>query len=135
MVRASPRKRSAKPGSSTSACSSTFTATVRPSTSSVARQTSPMPPPAMRSSRRYRPPSVVPGLSISATSLLALFVDVGLHDRAADPGRLRPAAAPRLLEEHRDGRHRLAILDRKADEPAVLGRRLAVFRGPGLAAD
>ena len=65
MVRASPRNRSAKPGSSSNAGSMTLTAIVRPSTSSVPRQTSPMPPPAMRFSSRYRPLSWTPGLSIS----------------------------------------------------------------------
>src|SRR4029450_4345950 len=145
IVRASPRKRSAEPGSSSSAGSSTLIATVRPSTSSVPRHTSPMPPPAMRSSRRYRPPNMVPGLSMclsvrpdrsdpARSSRQALLADVRLHDLPGDPGRLGAAALARVLEEHRGGDHRLVALHREGDEPAVrlgLGR---VLRGTGLAA-
>src|SRR4051812_2251863 len=117
MVRASPRKRSAKPGSSSSAGSRTLTATIRPSTSSVPRQTSPMPPPAIRSSSLYRPPSSVPGLSIDATSLQTPFVDHGLHHRSADPGGLATAAGARLLQEHRDRHDGFVVLHGKAYEP------------------
>src|SRR6266545_2731506 len=86
IVRASPRKRSAKPGSSSSEGSRIFTATVRPSTSSVPRHTSPMPPLAMRSTSLYRPPSTVPPVTISTTSgsLEPPVGDHGLHHVAAD---------------------------------------------------
>src|SRR3954449_5855913 len=132
IVRASPRKRSANPGSSSSAGSRIFTATVRPSTSSVPRHTSPMPPPAMRSSRRYRPPNMVPGLSMylsvrccpgrsdpARSSRQALLADVRLHDLPGDPGRLGAAALAGVLEEHRGGDDRLVALHGEGDEPAV----------------
>src|SRR3954452_8139859 len=134
MVRASPRNRSAKPGSSSRAGSRIFTATVRPSTSSVPRQTSPMPPPAIRSSRRYRPPSVIPGLTMLDTSFLAPPLDDRAHHLAGDPRCLAAAGVTGVLEEHRDGHQRLAVLRREADEPAVLGR-IAGLRGTRLAAD
>src|SRR6266480_141573 len=126
IVRASPRNRSAKPGSSSSAGSRIFTATVRPSTSSVPRHTSPIPPPAIRSSRRYRPPSMVPGLNIVHTSFRAPFLDDGLHDLARDAGRLGAAAVAGVFEEDRDRRDGLAVLDREPDEPAVVVGLLAV---------
>src|SRR3954447_11856111 len=132
MVRASPRNRSPKPGSSESAGSSTFTATVRPRTSSTARHTSPMPPLAMRSSRRYRPPRTVPGLIIE-TSLAVASLQRRLHDHARDPRRLVATARPGVLQQDRD-RDLLATLDRKADEPAVVGR-VAVLCRAGLATD
>src|SRR6266487_5079618 len=134
IVRASPRKRSANPGSSINAGSRTFTATVRPSTSSVPRQTSPMPPPAMRSSRRYRPPSVVPGLNIADTSLRAPFVDDRLHHAARDLCRVAATVGAGPLEEHGHRRDRLPVLDGEADEPSVVAV-LAVFRRAGLATD
>src|SRR3954454_14781703 len=104
MVRASPRNRSANPGSSSSAGSTILTATVRPSTSSVPRHTSPIPPPAIRSSSLYRPPSVVTPLTISTTSgsLEPPRGDHGLHDVAGDPGGLTTAARTGVLQEHRD---------------------------------
>src|SRR5215475_3625604 len=122
MVRASPRNRSEKPGSSNSAGSRIFTATVRPSTSSVPRQTSPMPPPAIRSSSRYRPPSIVPALTMSDSpgSLEPLLRDDRLHDLAGDPGGLTTAARAGLLQEDRDRADRLAVLHGEADEPAVV---------------
>ena len=58
--RASSRKRLAKVGSSAALARMTLTATSRPSTESVARQTSPMPPAAMRSVKVYRLPRVIP---------------------------------------------------------------------------
>src|SRR5690349_19242362 len=136
MVRASPRNRSAKPGSSSSAGSRIFTATVRPSTSSVPRHTSPMPPPAIRSTSRYRPPSVVPMLTMSDSpaSLGAPLGDDGLHDLARDPRRLATAAGAGLLQEDRDRTKRLVVLvDHVPDEPAVVTRVRGVLRGTGLA--
>jgi hypothetical protein len=62
-MRASARNRAAKPGSDSDARISTFTATTRPSTVSVARQTLPIPPDATNSSRQYRPSRSTPGLS------------------------------------------------------------------------
>src|SRR6266705_1094576 len=93
IVRASPRKRSAKPGSSSSDGRRIFTATVRPSTSSVPRHTSPIPPLAIRSTSLYRPPSTVPPLTISTTSgsLEPPFGDHGLHHVAGDLGGLGAA--------------------------------------------
>src|SRR5689334_21712548 len=137
MVRASPRNRSAKPGSSSSEGSRILTATVRPSTSSVPRQTSPMPPPAIRSSSLYRPPSTVPGLTIATTcmSIRPLVGDRGLHDVAADPGRLRAAAYPRVLQEDRDRDDRLAILERESNEPPVYVARLIIRCRSGSPAD
>ena len=60
LCRASSRNRSANVGSSAVLARMTLTATSRPSTESVARQTSPMPPAAMRSVRVYRLPRVIP---------------------------------------------------------------------------
>src|SRR5918998_4282305 len=132
IVRASPRNRSANPGSSSSAGSRIFTATVRPSTSSVPRHTSPMPPPAIRSSSRYRPPRVTPGLIISVPSPAGR----GPHDEPGDPGRLRAGVAAGHVLEH--DAHRgdgLALLvEGEADEPAVRVGALGVLRGAGLAA-
>src|SRR5436305_14274699 len=102
MVRASPRKRSAKPGSSSSAGSKILTATVRPSTSSVPRHTSPIPPPAIRSSRRYRPPNVIPGLTMPDTSFLAPPLDDRVQYLFGDAGRLAAAGVAGVLEAHRD---------------------------------
>ena len=59
VILASVRKRSRKVGSVVNSLFSTFTATCRPSSSSSARQTSPMPPMAIRLMSRYRPPSWV----------------------------------------------------------------------------
>src|SRR5689334_7489585 len=64
MARASCRKRIWKPGSPSRSVCSVLTATSRPSTVSVACQTSPMPPAAIRSSSRYRSPSIWPGTGI-----------------------------------------------------------------------
>src|SRR3712207_6808139 len=132
MVRASPRNRSAKPGSSSRAGSRILTATVRPSTSSVPRHTSPMPPPAIRSSRRYRPPRVTPGLIISVPSPARR----GPHDEPGDPGRLGAGVATgHMLQHDADRGDRLALLVvGEADEPAVRVRALDVLRGAGLAA-
>src|SRR3954454_16993966 len=132
MVRASPRNRSAKPGSSSRAGSRILTATVRPSTSSVPRQTSPMPPPAIRSSSRYRPPSVTPGLIMSVPSQAGRC----LHDAPGDAGRLGAGvAAGDVLQHDADRRDRLALLvEGEADEPAVRAGALGVLRGAGLAA-
>jgi len=66
IVRASVWNRSTKLASFGAAASRHLTATVRLSTLSKARQTSPMPPLAMRSSSRYRPASTVPA-RINAT--------------------------------------------------------------------
>src|SRR2546423_14391582 len=126
MVRASPRNRSAKPASSSSAGSRILTATVRPSTSSVPRHTSPMPPPAIRSSKRYRPPSIEPGLSIVDTSLLAPFLDGCLHDLATDPGGLRAAALAGPLPEHGVGDDRFTAPHREPDQPSLVALGLAV---------
>src|SRR3954447_22564347 len=133
MVRASPRNRSAKPGSSSSAGSRILTATVRPSTSSVPRHTSPMPPPAIRSSRRERPPRVTPGLIISAASPAGR----GLHDEPGDPGGLGAGVAARdVLQHDADGRDGFTLgVEGEADEPAVRVRALGVLRGAGLATD
>src|SRR5437764_5373402 len=60
MVRASARNRASKLGSRSRAGRSTLTATVRPSARSVARHTSPIPPPATGSSSRYRSLSTSP---------------------------------------------------------------------------
>src|SRR5215216_2718525 len=59
MARASARNLRAKPGWSSRAGRISLTATVRPSTPSVARHTSPMPPAPMRSSSWYRPASTL----------------------------------------------------------------------------
>src|SRR4029453_7627935 len=133
IVRASPRKRSAKPGSSSRAGSRILTATVRPSTSSVPRHTSPMPPPAIRSSRRYRPPRVTPGLITSVPSPAGR----GPHDEPGDPGRLGAGvAAGHVLQHDADRGNRLALaVVREPDEPSVRVRPLGVLRGTGLAAD
>src|SRR5690348_4059876 len=136
MVRASPRNRSANPGSSSSAGSRIFTATVRPSTSSVPRHTSPIPPPAIRSTSRYRPPSVVPMLTMSDSpaSLGAPLGDHGLHDLARDPGRLATAARAGLLQKDGHRTERLVVLvEDVADEPAVVTGRRGVLRCTGLA--
>src|SRR5882724_4133334 len=132
MVRASPRKRSAKPGSSSRAGSRIFTATVRPNTSSVPRQTSPMPPPAIRSSRRYRPPRVTPGLIMSAPSPTGR----GLHDEPGDPGRLGAGvAAGDVLKHDADRRDRFTLgVEGEADEPAVRIGADRVLRRARLAA-
>src|SRR5256885_23814 len=137
MVRASPRKRSAKPGSSSSAGSRIFTATVRPSTSSVPRHTSPIPPPAIRSSSLYRPPSVVPPLTISTTpgSLEPPLGDHGLHDVPGDPGGLGAATRAGVLQENRDRADRLAVLHREPNEPAMVAGGLTILCRSGLAAD
>src|SRR5215216_3633616 len=133
IVRASPRNRSAKPGSSKSAGSRILTATVRPSTSSVPRHTSPMPPPAIRSSSRYRPPRVTPGLITSVPSLTRC----GLHDEPGDPGRLGAGvAAGHVLQHDADCGNRLAFaVEREPDEPSVGVRPLGVLCRTGLAAD
>src|SRR5207248_1112865 len=135
IVRASPRNRSANPCSSSRAGSRIFTATVRPSTSSVPRHTSPMPPPAIRSSKRYRPPSIVPGLNIVDTSLQAPFGDDRLHDLAADPGGLAAATRSGVLKEHGHGDDRFTVLHGEPDEPAVVLGAVAVLRGTGLPTD
>src|SRR2546421_3144510 len=137
IVRASPRKRSAKPGSSSSAGSRIFTATVRPSTSSVPRHTSPMPPLAIRSSSLYRPPSTVPPLTISTTSgsLEPPLGDHGLHHVAADPGGLGAAVRAGVLEEDRDRTDRIAVLHDETNEPPVVAVVLTVLCRSGLAAD
>src|SRR5512139_1120894 len=119
IVRASPRNRSAKPGSSSNAGSRTFTATVRPRTSSVPRHTSPMPPPAMRSSRRYRPPRIVPAVSMTR-SFQALFLDVRLHDLPCDAGGLGAAALAGVLQENADRDDRVVPLHGESDEPTVV---------------
>src|SRR3954454_11728410 len=132
MVRASPRNRSAKPGSSSRAGSRIFTATVRPSTSSVPRHTSPMPPPAIRSSKRYRPPRVTPGLIMSAPSPARV-----LHDEPGDPGGLGAGVTTGdVLQHDAHGRDRLALgVERETDEPAVRGLSDLVLRRAGLATD
>src|SRR6266498_5052890 len=137
IVRASPRKRSAKPGSSSSEGSRIFTATVRPSTSSVPRHTSPMPPLAMRSTSLYRPPSTVPPVTISTTSgsLEPPVGDHGLHHVAADPAGFGAAARPGVLQEDRDRADRLAVLHDEPNEPAVVSACLTVLCRSGLAAD
>src|SRR2546423_2642840 len=137
IVRASPRKRSAKPGSSSSAGSRIFTATVRPSTSSVPRHTSPMPPLAIRSSSLYRPPSTVPPLTISTTpgSLQPPLVQHGSHHVAADPGRFGAAVRASVLEEYRDRTDRIAVLHDETNEPPVVAVVLTVLCRSGLAAD
>src|SRR4051812_12049847 len=130
MVRASPRNRSAKPGSSSRAGSRILTATVRPSTSSVPRQTSPMPPPAIRSSSRYRPPRVTPGLIMSAPSLAGR----GLHDEPGDPGGLGAGVATGdVLQHDAGGRDRLTLgVEREPEEPPVRVELVAVLVGPVL---
>src|SRR3954453_20420815 len=67
MALAPCRNRVWKPGSSARPACRVFTATSRPSTVSVARQTSPMPPAAMRSSSRYRSPRTCPGRGIGSS--------------------------------------------------------------------
>src|SRR4051812_4990253 len=133
MVRASPRKRSAKPGSSSRAGSRILTATVRPSTSSVPRHTSPMPPPAIRSSKRYRPPRVTPGLIMSVPSPARR----GLHDEPGDPRRLGARVTTgHVLQHDADGRDRLTlVVEREAEEPSVVVGADGVLRRTGLAAD
>src|SRR5919112_2728180 len=133
IVRASPRNRSAKPGSSSRAGSSILTATVRPRTSSVPRHTSPMPPPAIRSSSRYRPPRVTPGLIMSVPSPARR----GLHDEPGDPGRLGAGVSAGHVLQHDAGRgDRLpAAVEREPEEPSVRVRALGVLRRAGLAAD
>src|SRR6188768_655367 len=133
MVRASPRNRSAKPGSSSRAGSRILTATVRPSTSSVPRHTSPIPPPAIRSSKRYRPPRVTPGLIMSVPSPARR----GLHDEPGDPGRLGAGvSAGHVLQHDADRGDRLAlVVVGEADEPAVRVGADRVLRRAGLAAD
>src|SRR3954451_12102730 len=70
---------------------------------------------------------------MSRTSLSnALFVRVCLHDQAGNPSRLAAAALASVLEEDRDRDDRLAVLEREADEPAVVLRLLAVLRRTGL---
>src|SRR2546430_3374742 len=137
IVRASPRNRSAKPGSSSRAGSRIFTATVRPSTSSVPRHTSPMPPPAIRSSSLYRPPSTAPPLTISTTSgsLEPPLGDHGLHHVAGDPGGLGAAARTGVLEEDRDRADRPAVFHDPPNEPAVVAVVLTVLCRSGLPAD
>src|SRR3954463_3212281 len=133
IVRASPRKRSAKPGSSSSAGSRIFTATVRPSTSSVPRHTSPMPPPAIRSSKRYRPPRGTPGLIMSVPSPARR----GLHDEPGDPGRLGARmTAGHVLQHDADRRDGLAlVVEGESDEPSVVGGTGRGLSRAGLAAD
>src|SRR3954467_6171025 len=132
IVRASPRNRSAKPGSSSRAGSRIFTATVRPSTSSVPRHTSPMPPPAMRSSKRYRPPRVTPGLIMSVPSPIGR----GAHDEPGDPGRLGAGmSAGHVLQHDAHRGDGLALLvEGGVDEPPVGRLAFGVLRGAGLAA-
>src|SRR4051812_35293420 len=73
---------------------------------------------------------------MSRTSLSnALFVRVSLHDQPGDPRGLGTAALAGVLEEDRDRDDRLAVLEGKADEPAVVLRFLAVLRRSGLATD
>src|SRR5882757_6521381 len=137
IVRASPRNRSTKPGSSSSAGSRIFTATVRPSTSSVPRHTSPMPPLAIRSTSLYRPPRVVPTLTMSDSpgSLDPLLGDERLHDLARDLGGRATAARAGVLQEHRDRADRRAVLlQRVPHEPAVVPGVLGVLCRAGLAA-
>src|ERR1700754_124608 len=133
MVRASPRNRSAKPGSSSRAGSKILTATVRPSTSSVPRQTSPMPPPAIRSSRRYLPPRVTPGLITSVPSLTRR----GRHDLPGDPGSLGAGVAAGHVLQHDACRGDCLsfVVEREADEPPVRIGALGSVRRAGLAAD
>src|SRR3712207_3033822 len=133
MVRASPRNRSAKPGSSSRAGSRILTATVRPSTSSVPRHTSPIPPPAIRSSSRYRPPRVTPGLIISVPSPTGR----GLHDEPGDPGRLGArVTAVHVLQHDADRGDRLVlVVVGEADEPSVRVGTGRVLGRTGLAAD
>src|SRR2546423_2185835 len=137
IVRASPRKRSAKRASSSSAGSRIFTATVRPSPSSVPRHTSPMPPLAMRSSSLYRPPRTVPPLTISTTSgsLQPPLGDHGLHHVAGDPGRLGAATRTGVLQEDRDRADRPAVLHHEPNEPAVVVVGITVLCRSRLAAD
>src|SRR3954470_6288551 len=133
MVRASPRNRSAKPGSSSNAGSRILTATVRPSTSSVPRHTSPMPPPAIRSSKRYRPPRVTPGLIMSVPSPTGR----GLHDEPGDPGCLGAGVATgHVLQHDADRRNRFTLgVEGEPDEPAVRVGALGVLGRTGLATD
>src|SRR5437588_7999549 len=137
MVRASPRKRSANPGSSSSDGSRIFTATVRPSTSSVPFQTSPIPPLAIRSSSLYRPPSTVPPLTIATTSgsLLPPLLDRGLHHVVGDLGGLGAATRSGVLQEDRDRADRLAVLHDETNEPAVVAVGITVLCRSGLPAD
>src|SRR5690242_13556938 len=136
IVRASTRNRSVKPGSSSRDDSRIFTATVRPSTSSTHRHTSPMPPLAMRSSKRYRPPSMVPGLIISTSLVRASSglpgLDRGLHDLAGDLCRLCAASGARVLDQYRHRHHRQSVLTGVPDEPTMVGR-VAVLRRARLA--
>src|SRR4051794_9332742 len=140
MTRASPRKRSMKPGSSSSADWRIFTATVRPSTVSSAFHTSPMPPVAIRSSSRYRPPRVPPGVSMTCVPSLrgvgSLNPQHRLHDLAADDGGVAAAVLAGPLEEHAHGHLRVAgiLVPGVSHEPAVLAADRAVLGGAGLAA-
>src|SRR2546429_4656680 len=137
LVPASPRNRSARPGSPSRAGSRIFPATVGRSTSSVPRHTSPMPPPAIRSSSLYRPPSTAPPLTISTTSgsLEPPLGDHGLHHVAGDPGGLGAAVRAGVLEEDRDRTDRIAVLHDETNEPPVVAVVLTVLCRSGLAAD
>src|SRR2546430_1247775 len=137
IVRASPRKRWATRGPQSSAGGGISPATARPSTSSVPRHTSPMPPLAIRSSSLYRPPSTVPPLTISTTSgsRQPPLVQHGLHHVAADPGSFGAAVGAGVLEEYRDRTDRVAVLHDETNEPPVVAVVLTVLRRSGLAAD
>src|SRR5215204_4229325 len=137
VVRASVRNRSRNVWSWVSSDLSTFTATVRCSTVSSARQTSPMPPTAMRRASRYRSPSRV-SWARESTSPAPRPDDSG-HDLLRDRGR-RPAAgdlaAPvaAVLDDDRDG-DLAAVLLGEPDEPGVRLPVGAVLGGAGLAGD
>src|SRR4051812_17477379 len=97
MARASCRKRVWKPGSAAWPACNVFTATSRPRTVSVACQTSPIPPAAIRSSRRYRSPSICPGCGIPTRYPGTRF---DKDARTTTAGRADVAAVERCLSSH-----------------------------------
>ena len=131
--RASAAKRARKVGSSAYSCLSTLTATSRPSTVSRARQTSPMPPVAIRLDALVavgarRCPVVVAHLPITA-SMTALAIG------AARPlPEIWSRATPASCDQHGDG-DRGVVGRRERDEPGVRRTVGRALRGAGLAGD
>src|SRR5918999_4112711 len=116
--RASPRNRVRAASSETYSRRSSFTATGRINSSSVASQTSPIPPVASWRPSRYRL------LSTSSCWLMALPARIlrsPVHRPHDDGGQLAGGSGPgpRTLGDH--GKGVLRVLDRaEADEPPVV---------------
>jgi hypothetical protein len=105
-------------------------ATSRPSSSSRARHTTPMPPLPSRSSSRYRPASRVPAAGAAAAA--PLRTPCLLRQRTARTGSRAPSLACRVLPEGRHETMPVGVTSRRP-APRSRGGRAAGCRAGGTA--